>query len=125
MQTVEARSVGEVSSDDALTGLLRLARQLFQTPAAAFWVRERGTERLAACLGDEQALRTAYDADLRAKFEDRQFVVLPDINAEEEPFRFVAGIREKLTSGLASVTLIIADTKARPPGITGEQRSAF
>ena len=125
MQTVEARSGDEVSSDDALTGLLRLARQLFQTPAAAFWVRERGTERLAACLGDEQALRTAYDADLRAKFEDRQFVVLPDINAEEEPFRFVAGIREKLASGLASVTLIIADTKARPPGITGEQRSAF
>lgn len=125
MQEVEANSGDEVSIDTALTGLVHLARLLFQAPAAAFWVQERETERLAACFGDEQALRTAYGADLRSKFEDRQFVVLPDIKAEGEPFEFVAGIREKLAGGLASVTLIIADTKARSAGITGEQRSAF
>ncbi|KZY56076.1 hypothetical protein A3736_09265 [Erythrobacter sp. HI0063] len=125
MEAVEAKSGDEVSIDTALTGLVHLARLLFQAPAAAFWVQERETKRLAACLGDEQSLRTAYDADLRSKFEDCQFVVLPDIKAEGKPFEFVAGIREKLASGLASVTLIIADTKARPAGITGEQRSAF
>ena len=89
MEAVEAKSGDEVSIDTALTGLVHLARLLFQAPAAAFWVQERETKRLAACLGDEQSLRTAYDADLRSKFEDCQFVVLPDIKAEGKPFEFV------------------------------------
>ena len=131
MQTVEARPDGRGSVDAALIGLLRLARLLFDVPAAAFWVEEGGRERLAAYVGDEQPIRTAYEADLRARFEERQFFVRPDLQAEDifkagtEPIGFVAGIREKLASEHASVTLIVADTKARPAGITDEQHSAF
>ena len=125
MRTVEAKAGDRTSVDTALIDLARLACLLFEVPAAAFWVQELGTQRLAACLGDEQSLRTAYDAELRSKLEDRQFVVLPHIETEGGPFEFMAGIREKLASGLTSVTLIVADTKDHPAGITGEQRSAF